>query len=179
MLKIALIAAAASKSKSTRRAAADAAEVLLIPIVIAIVVLCGFLFIFSPIYGIVGAAKLISGNFDVAVGMMSVASIGGFFSMVFGLCLTCVAIEEMFFPAPWYFEEDSEDVRARRKKNRKGCLWLTLGGLATAGLIVWMTVLAVMQAEVNCVLSGILFIILFSLSLILIIVGAIGKLLFG
>ena len=68
---------------------------------------------------------------------------------------------------------------AQKRKNRKGCLWLTLGGLAVAGIIAGLVALAVVNVAANPVFAGVMFIVLFSLSMVFIIAGALVKLIFG
>ena len=181
MLKTALILAAAKKSKnpSVRHAASDAADGLAIIFLIVIGMVAAVIFIGCPVIGIIGGAKLISGETEAAYAMMAEGAFGGFLNMLIALCLGASTIEECFFPYPRYYRYETEEIVAQKRKNRKGCLWLTLGGLAVAGIIAGLVALVVVNVAANPVFAGVMFIVLFSLSMVFIIAGALVKLIFG
>ncbi len=179
MLKIALIAAAASKSKSTRRAAADAADGLAIIFLIVIGMVAAVIFIGCPVVGIIGGAQLIAGETEAAYAMMAEGAFGGFLNMVIALCLGATTIEDNYFPYPRYYRYETAEIVEQKRKNRKGCRWLALGGLAIAVVIAGMIALGVVNVAANPLFAGVLFIVLFSLSMVFIIAGALVKFFFG
>lgn len=181
MLKIALIAAAASKSKNSavRHAAEDAAEGLAIMLLVVVGLLAAVIFIGCPVVGIIGGAKLIAGETEAAYAMMAEGAFGGFLNMVIALCLGATTIEDNYFPYPRYYRYETAEIVEQKRKNRKGCRWLALGGLAIAGVIAGMIALGVVNVAAHPVFAGVMFIVLFSLSMICIIAGALVKFFFG
>jgi hypothetical protein len=179
MFKFLLLGAALKKSG--HKINEDALEPLLfVFFIFPLAALIIITFIVCPIAGIIGGIKLLVDSSEFSIALIYDAAIGGILSYLAGVTLIGNTIENHFFPAPYSFSKEvTAKFKEEEKKNKKGCFWITIGTLVFTCILVGITTLAIVNISTHPILSGILFIILFSLSMLLAIVGAIVKLRFG
>lgn len=149
-----------------------------IPIIILCILAGGLVFFAAPIFGICGAVDLIYGTFDKALPALQIAIAPTAFNFILGgLWLANTSIDK-FSPVPAKrTKENNNDPCWKRRNN---IWWTSVISLIIVVLAGWIAaVIAFKGMEVTALTSGIIFIALHTIGMLIFSLGGLGFLIYG
>lgn len=149
-----------------------------IPIIILCILVGGAVFFAAPIFGICGAVDLIYGAFDKSLPALQLAIVPTAFNFILGgLWLANTSID-VFSPIPEKRTKENNNDPCWKKRNI--VWWTSIISLIVIVLAGWATaVIAFKGMEVAALASGIAFITLHSVGMLIFSLGGLGFLIYG
>ena len=149
-----------------------------IPIIILCILAGGLVFFAAPIFGICGAVDLIYGSFDKALPALQIAIAPTAFNFILGgLWLANTSID-LFSPVPEKRTKENNEHPCWKRRNI--VWWTSVISLTIIVLAGWATaVIAFKGMEVAAIASGIAFITLHAVGMVIFSLGGLGFLIYG
>lgn len=148
-----------------------------IPIIILCILAGGLIFFAAPIFGLCGAVDLIYGSFNKALPALQISIAPTAINFVLGgLWLANTAIV-LFSPVP--DERTKENTNDPCWKRRNTVWWVSVISLGVILLAVWIaSVVAFKFVEAAAITSGIIFIVLHAVGMVIFSLGGLGTLIY-
>lgn len=151
---------------------------LAIPIIIISIFVGGLIFYVAPFYGIFGAIDLINGAFNKALPALQLAIVPTAFNFILGGLLLANTSIDFFSPVPAKRTKENNNLPCWKRRNI--VWWTSIISLIVVVLAGWVAaVIAFKGMEATAFVSGVIFIVLHAVGMLIFSLGGLGFLIYG